>query len=72
MKKNEELSFEKAMEELERSAAALKQEGTTLEEAMRQFEEGMVYYNRCMDLLSNAKQKIMLYDKKQEMLKELD
>lgn len=72
MKKNEQLSFEKAMEGLERAAEALKKEGTTLEDALSQFEEGMGYYSRCVDLLSEAKQRIMLYDKRDDLLKEFE
>lgn len=63
MDKNNELSFEEALEGLEKSAEALKKEGTTLEEAMNSFENGIGYYKRCTELLKEARQKIQVYDK---------
>ncbi len=63
MMNEKNLTFEKAMECLERSVDALKKGDTTLQEAIVQFEQGMKYYNICVDLLETAKQKIMLYDK---------
>ncbi len=67
MEKNR-MSFEKALEGLERSAQALKSETTTLEEALNRFEEGMQYYETCREHLAAATRKIQKYDKlKQEL-----
>lgn len=57
------LSFEDALEGLERSASALERGDTTLEEAMSNFADGMNYYERCAELLREAKQSIQLFDK---------
>ncbi|MEG2200278.1 MAG: exodeoxyribonuclease VII small subunit [Anaerovorax sp.] len=59
--KKEELTFEKALEGLENCASSLKNEGSTLEGAMKNFEEGIKYYNYCNDILNTAKQKIQVY-----------
>ncbi len=72
MKNEKNLTFEKAMEGLERSAEALKRGETTLQEAIDQFEEGMKYYNLCIDILEKAKQKVMLYDKDAGLEREFD
>jgi exodeoxyribonuclease VII small subunit len=60
-KEKSELSFETALEGLEKSAEALKNEGTTLETALQSFEDGMAYYQRCDAILRAAKQKIELF-----------
>ncbi len=59
------LSFEEALAGLERSAEILKKDGTTLEAAMESFEQGIEYYNYCNQMLSDAKQKIEFFDKKE-------
>ena len=69
MKKNE-LSFEKALEGLESSVDTLKNEEITLEEAIKHFEDGIGYYNRCASILKETKQKILLYNKEKEELQE--
>ncbi len=63
--KKDNVSFEEALSGLERSAEILKKDGTTLEEAMKRFEEGVAYYNHCNDLLSQAKQKIEVFEKQE-------
>lgn len=68
-KKNEP-SFEEALALLEGSAQALRSESTTLEDALKHYESGMQYYERCMNLLTEAKQKIELYDRSKEELRE--
>ena len=68
--KNKELTFEEALSLLEKSAEALKGDDTTLEESMKQYEQGMQYYNRCVSLLSEAKKKIEIFDRSKEELKE--
>ncbi len=68
--KNEDISFEEALLMLERSAAALKGEESTLEDALKHYEEGMQHYNRCVSLLSEAKKKVEIFDKTKQELKE--
>lgn len=63
MEVKDKMSFEEALKGLEKSAEALKTEGTTLEEAMHCFEDGMKYYERCAEMLKEAKQKIQVYDR---------
>ena len=60
------MSFEEALAGLEKSAEILKKDGTTLEAAMQSFEQGMMYYDYCNELLNNAKQKIEFFEKKDE------
>jgi exodeoxyribonuclease VII small subunit len=63
MKVKDQISFEQALEGLEKSAQALQKEGTTLDEAMASYEDGIKYYERCTELLNVAKQKLQIYDK---------
>jgi exodeoxyribonuclease VII small subunit len=56
--KSGELSFEEALAGLERSVDALKSEGTTLENVIKSFDEGMAFYDRCEAILNEAAQKI--------------
>lgn len=62
------ISFEQALEGLEKSAQDLQKEGTSLEDAMRSYEEGMRYYERCTELLNEAKQRVLLYDRSTDEL----
>lgn len=62
--KKDKMSFEEALAGLEKSAEVLKRDGTTLEVAMQSFEQGIEYYNYCNEMLSNAKQKIEFFEKK--------
>lgn len=63
MKTKDLMTFEQAMEGLEKSSQAIQKEGTTLDEAIASFENGMKYYERCKELLNVAKQQIQIYDK---------
>ncbi len=58
------MSFEEALAGLEKSAEILKKDGTTLEAAMESFEQGIVYYNYCNEILGAAKQRIEFFEKK--------
>ena len=51
-------TFEEALAGLEKSAADLIKPDITLEEAIGNFEKGIDYYNKCNEILENAKQKI--------------
>ena len=59
----EKLTFEQALEKLEKSSENLKKENVTLEDALKNFEEGIAYYNQCSEILNSAKQKIETYSK---------
>jgi exodeoxyribonuclease VII small subunit len=57
------LSFEDALAGLERSVETLRGEGTTLENVVKSFEEGMAHYARCEAILREAKQRIEICGK---------
>ena len=57
------LTFEEAMSGLGKAVQALNREDTPLDEAMKQYEEGIRYYHRCSEILQEAKQKIQQFDK---------
>lgn len=63
MAQKKKLTFEEALSGLEGCADALRKEGATLDESLAQFQAGMEYYQKCADLLEDAKQKIQVYDK---------
>jgi len=56
-------TFEEALKKLEQSSGNLKKETITLEEALKNFEEGIEYYKQCSEILNSAKQKIETYSK---------
>ncbi len=55
------MSFESAMKTLEEMAEKIREEATTLDEAIHCYEEGIKAYNVCNETLKNAKQKIEVY-----------
>ncbi|NLY70200.1 MAG: exodeoxyribonuclease VII small subunit [Clostridiales bacterium] len=57
------LSFEEALKGLEDTSEALKSDKITLEDALQNFECGMKYYKRCKEILDEAKQKVLVYDR---------
>jgi len=63
MIKTEALTFEEAMERLEKAADNLKNDSITLEEALKNYEEGIKFYDTCEAILKDAKQKIETYSK---------
>jgi exodeoxyribonuclease VII small subunit len=63
MEKTEAITFETAMEKLEKAADNLKNESITLEDALKYYEEGIEYYIKCDAILRDAKQKIGTYSK---------
>lgn len=69
-KQSKKLSFEEALGGLEEAADALKREETTLEDAIRHYEEGVRYYEWCSEILNSAKQKIQVFEASQETLKD--
>jgi exodeoxyribonuclease VII small subunit len=56
-----QLTFEEALAGLEKSASDLVKSDVTLEETMKNFEQGIEYYNKCNEILENAQQKITSY-----------
>ena len=63
MEKEKAITFEAAMEKLELAADNLKNDSITLEEALKNYEEGLVYYKKCDAILKDAKQRIETYSK---------
>jgi exodeoxyribonuclease VII small subunit len=55
---DEKISFEQAYEKLRVAGEKLDSCDVTLEEAMKNYEEGIKYYNICKNILDEAKQKI--------------
>lgn len=62
-KENKELSFEASLAELGKIVEQLKQPDTTLETAIKSYEDAITYYNQCFQLLNDAKQKIEVFEK---------
>ena len=57
-------TFEEALAGLEKSAADLAKPDSTLDETVSNFEKGIRYYNMCTEILSEAKQKVITYQKR--------
>ena len=55
---NQKLSFEKALEKLERVVETLESDELTLEKALKQFEEGMKLSQLCNQKLDETEKKI--------------
>ncbi len=55
-------SFEHSLAELQKLADRIKAQDTSLEEAIRCYEEGMKYYRVCSTILDDAKQKIEIFE----------
>ena len=55
-------TFEKALMQLQEMSDKIKMQDTTLEDAIKCYEEGMKYYKTCSDILTNAKQKIETFE----------
>lgn len=60
------MTFEESMKRLEEMAEKIKDENTTLEEAIACYEEGLRCYGKCNSILKNAEQKIQFYDQETE------
>lgn len=63
MDKENAISFEAAIEKLEQAADSLKNDSITLEDALKNYAEGIEYYKKCDAILRDAKQKIETYSK---------
>ena len=69
-KKKEKLTFEDAMEGLEASVASLRSDELSLEESLQEFRRGMEHYERCKELLTEAKKAVSVYTKESDTLEE--
>ncbi|MCI9596374.1 MAG: exodeoxyribonuclease VII small subunit [Firmicutes bacterium] len=56
-------TFEEALAKLEQASENLKKDNITLEDALKNFEQGVAYYDQCSEILNNAKQKIETWSK---------
>lgn len=63
MTANKKMSFEEALAKLEKTSENLKKDEITLEQALKEFESGIQYYNQCDAILKEAKQKVEVYSK---------
>ncbi len=63
------LSFEEALEALEKIVTELENTELPLEEALKRFEDGIKLARRCHQLLEEAEQKIEVLLKEDEELK---
>ena len=57
------LSFEESMVKLEETAETIKKDKISLEQAIEAYEDGVKYYERCVEILNSAKQRIEVYEK---------
>ena len=56
----EDISFEEAMESLEKIAGELEKEDLSLDESVKKFEEGMELSKKCNEILESAEKKITI------------
>lgn len=52
------MNFEESLRKLEEMTEKIRREDTSLEEAIKCYEEGLNCYNKCNEILKNAKQSI--------------
>jgi len=57
------ISFEDALNELEKMAEKIKSADISLEETIRCYEEGMRCYEKCKEILEGAEQKIQVFSR---------
>lgn len=62
------MTFEESIKQLEIMSEKIRNENTTLEEAIACYEEGIKCYKTCNNILNEAKQKIMIYNDEMEEL----
>lgn len=63
MAEKKQATFEETLQKLEKASENLKKNNISLEEAIKNYEEGIAYYKECSEILNNAKQKIETYSK---------
>lgn len=54
------ISFQKALEDFDKSIDALEKEDLNIDDAIKIYEEGISKYEKCIELLDDANQKIEL------------
>jgi len=57
------MTFEESLKTLEEMSNKIRSEETSLDDAIKCYEDGMKAYNECTELLTNAKQKIETFNK---------
>lgn len=57
-----EKTFTEALENLQKAAAEIGRQATTLEDSLKLFEEGMKEAEFCKEILDKAEQKITIYE----------
>ncbi len=57
------MSFENSMKKLEEMSEKIRDTETTLDEAIKCYEEGIKAYKECDDILKDTKQKIEVIEK---------
>ena len=57
------MSFETSMKKLEELSEKIRDENTSLDEAIRCYEEGIKCYSECSSILNSARQKIETFSK---------
>ncbi len=60
--RNKPGSFEDSLNALRNAANRIKDQNTSLEEAIRCYEEGMKHYEACRRILDKAEQKIRVFE----------
>lgn len=60
-------SFEQQLTELESIVDAMEQGDLSLEDALKQFEQGVKLTKNCQSLLDNARQKIKILTEQQQL-----
>ncbi len=55
------MTFEESMKKLEAMSEKIRDEKTSLDEAIKCYEEGIKCYKACEEILNSAKQKIEIY-----------
>lgn len=57
------MNFEESMVKLEELAEIIRDEETSLDEAIKCYDEGMKYYDKCCAILEKAQQTIETYER---------
>ncbi|MCF0150572.1 MAG: exodeoxyribonuclease VII small subunit [Firmicutes bacterium] len=72
MADKQEMTFEEAFQALEKAAEALRSGKLGLEESIEVYDNSILYYQRCRQILDGAKQKILKYDPTTDETEEFD
>ena len=60
------MSFEESLKKLEEMTEKIRREDTSLEDAIKCYEEGILCYKQCNEILSNAKQSIEIIKREED------